>query len=224
MPTALSRKLRTRGADHDDAPQQPPAKRRVGHPTVYEERVTIATAAAIARRGATDEEIAEELGIATRTLYAWYRDYPELSQAVREAKEAQDDRVERSFFRRATGYTHKVEKVFANGKRITVDEHVPGDPGAQLNWLKNRRRKDWRDTKEIDLVVPVDAQAEDDVDIRQLALGVINLLNEAATLPPEQQAPTLDLEPHSTEEPEDGEPSEDTEVDDFDPDFDDPDV
>lgn len=229
----LTKAGRTRGADYVDRAPVPRAERRgVGRPSKYDEAVFMATACALARRGATESEIADELGVSVATLYRHYASAPQFREAVKAAKDAQDERVENSLFKRATGYVQKVEKVLADGRRVEVTEHVEPNTTAQIFWLKNRKRMDWRDTREIDLVVPVDDSAQDDLDSRSLALAAINLLADAST--EDVGRTTLDLEPNSTEEvadddieterPGDYAVEEDSEAqapdEDFDPDFD----
>ena len=59
-----------------------------------------------------------------------------------------DDRVERSLYHRAVGYSFESEKIFHHqGEvvRVPIIEHVPPDVGAAMSWLKNRRPDKWRD-------------------------------------------------------------------------------
>src|SRR6185437_13026917 len=103
-------------------------------------------AAQLAIVGATDEEIAQALDIHPSTLYRWFAAHPEFREAVKLGKEAADDRVERSLYHRAVGYTHPAVKIMQDkGTPVLVryDEHVPPDPGAAFNWLKNRRPDEW---------------------------------------------------------------------------------
>ncbi len=198
----LTKAGRARGPDHVDRAPVPRSERRgVGRPSTYEERVMISTACAAARFGATDQEIAAELGLGVSTLYLWYRQYPELLEAVRNAGEAANERVKRSLYSRANGYTYESEKVFSNGLRARVIERVEPDISAIQWWQKNRDRQNWRDTREIDLVVPDTSEDPETLDMRQLALATIALLNEATAEPVGRT--TLDLEPNSTEETED---------------------
>jgi AcrR family transcriptional regulator len=204
---ALSKKARTRGPDYEPpAPRSRAARTGPGRPSKYDEAVALATACALARKGYTNVEIAEEMGIHISTLYRYFADTPEFRDAVKNAKDVIDDRVQASLLQRATGYRQRVEKVFANGVRMQVIEEVQPDTTAQIFWLKNRRRSEFRDTREIDLVVPDNGPAPEETDTRQLALAAIALLSDA-----EGEAldagPVLDMEPNSTfdEEIEDAE-------------------
>ena len=98
--------------------------------------------------GATDVEVADFFEIEVRTLYYWMRKYPDLIQAAKAGKDALDDRVERSLYHRAVGYTHDAVKIFQfQGQPVIVPykEHVPPDVSAATLWLKNRRKDVWRD-------------------------------------------------------------------------------
>ena len=102
----------------------------------------------LAQQGATDREIAEDLGIDVATYYRWRHSHPEFREAVRLGKEAADDRVEAALYHRAVGYRHDAIKIMQSGDRVIVEpyvEHVPPDIGAIKMWLVNRRGDKWRD-------------------------------------------------------------------------------
>ncbi len=103
--------------------------------------------------GATDRDLAEFFEVTTVTIWRWQARYPEFSAALNRAKDAADDRVERSLYSRATGYTFDSEKIFNNDGEITrvqTTEHVPPDVTACIFWLKNRRPAEWRDKTDHD--------------------------------------------------------------------------
>jgi hypothetical protein len=59
-----------------------------------------------------------------------------------------------SFHKRACGYDIKTEKIFCfQGEVIRAETttHIPPDPGAALNWLKNRQPDKWRDKKRLEV-------------------------------------------------------------------------
>lgn len=104
--------------------------------------------------GATDAEIADFFGVTARTLHRWKHEHPDFCHSLTVAKEAADNRVERSLYNRAVGYTFASEKIVtvARGnnmgseiERVKIKEHVPPDVTAQIFWLKNRRKDQWRD-------------------------------------------------------------------------------
>jgi hypothetical protein len=68
-----------------------------------------------------------------------------------------DDRVERSLYNRAIGYSYDAVKIFCdkNGKvtRVPCREHVPPDVTACIFWLKNRNPAKWRDVQNVEHVL-----------------------------------------------------------------------
>lgn len=104
--------------------------------------------------GATDIEIADFFEVSDRTIYRWQLKYPEFCQALKAGKESADDRVERSLYHKATGYTFEAEKIFQNNGEIIrapYREHIPPDTTSMIFWLKNRRPDVWRDKREQEL-------------------------------------------------------------------------
>ncbi len=101
--------------------------------------------------GATDYELADFFEVTVRTIHRWKHAHPAFNEALKAGKDAADDRVERSFYNRAVGYSYDSEKIFHYQGDITradCVEHVPPDPSAAFNWLKNRRPDQWRDRQE----------------------------------------------------------------------------
>ncbi len=103
----------------------------------------------MALNGATDVEIAEELGVAVGTLYAWRAKYPEFLAALKYGKEHADARVERSLYHRAVGFTYPAVKISfdKDGTPLFAEymEYYPPDTGAAKLWLLNRKPKEWSD-------------------------------------------------------------------------------
>jgi hypothetical protein len=123
-----------------------------GRPPEYREEYA-AEAVKLCELGATDEDLAYFFEVSWRTIKRWEGRYPEFNKALKRGKEAADDRVERSLYSRATGYTFDSEKVFNNDGLITrakITEHVPPDVTACIFWLKNRRPAEWRDKTDHD--------------------------------------------------------------------------
>lgn len=118
-----------------------------GRPSSYREEYAT-QAHKLCQLGATDRDLAEFFEVSVTTIWSWQGRHPEFSVALNRAKDAADDRVERSLYARATGYTYESEKIFNNeGEiiRVPVIEHVPPDVTACIFWLKNRRSSEWRD-------------------------------------------------------------------------------
>ncbi len=135
------------------------AKHPGGRPTLYREEF-VERARIMADAGMTDPEIAKCLGVKERTLYRWMVRHKEFCQAVKLGKEAPDDRVERSLYKRAVGYRVKTTKVMQyEGEPVYADyiENVQPDVAAAIFWLKNRRSDKWRD-KSINEMVGKDEQ------------------------------------------------------------------
>jgi hypothetical protein len=121
-----------------------------GRPTDYREEF-VEQARKLCQLGATDIELADFFGVNVATIYRWKHSHPDFCEALCVGKAALDDRVERSLYHRAVGYTFESEKVFSYQGQIVRTptlEHVPPDPGAAMSWLKNRRGETWRDKVE----------------------------------------------------------------------------
>lgn len=105
-----------------------------------------------ARDGLTFEQIAHNMGINVTTLREWRKKEPAISVILKKGREVVDYEVENALFKRAIGYTVKIveQKVDKDGcvHDTTRDVHIPGDVTAQIFWLKNRKRTQWRDKVE----------------------------------------------------------------------------
>ena len=115
-----------------------------------------------ARNGLTDEEIAHNCGVGVSTLKAWKVQHQDIQDALKEGKEVIDLMVENALLKRALGYeyietTHERVKVGVDddGQPIhemvvtkTVTKMVIPDTTAQIFWLKNRKKAEWRDNAE----------------------------------------------------------------------------
>lgn len=107
----------------------------------------------LCKLGATDDELAAFFEVATYTIRRWQSEHEEFRAALKVGKEVADDRVERSLYQRAVGYTFNSEKVFQfQGQivRAEITEHLPPETIACIFWLKNRRKSDWRDKHEVE--------------------------------------------------------------------------
>lgn len=124
----------------------------VGRPTDYKPEF-VEQVKKLCLLGATDIEIADFFGVSVATIYRWSVKYPQFCEARTTAKEMADNRVERSLYHRAIGYTFEAEEVFQyQGEvvRAKVRKHVPPDTSSMIFWLKNRRRDQWRDIQRIE--------------------------------------------------------------------------
>lgn len=82
-----------------------------------------------ARRGLTNEEIAANMGISAATLYNWKNNNLEFLEVLKADKDYCDDQVENALYKAA----------------------MEGNVTAQIFYLKNRRRNDWRDKQELEV-------------------------------------------------------------------------
>lgn len=130
-----------------------------------------------ARKGLSDEQIANNMGIRRSTLNEWRKKFPVISDALKKNKEICNTEVENSLYKKCIGFyvnlkkTFKVKTVTYNedtGKKIEEKEelkegieqiYIPPDTAAIKFWLANRDREEW---KERFPVVIEDTEDEDD--------------------------------------------------------------
>lgn len=134
--------------------------------------------------GATDEDLADFFEVSIRTISNWKTSQPEFLQALKGGKEAADQRVERSLYQKAVGYTHDAVKIFQHQGTVIeapYREHIAPDTTAAIFWLKNRRPDLWRDRQQHEHSGPdgKPMQVEDVSDI-EAARRVAFLLTKAA--------------------------------------------
>lgn len=145
----MAKRVRKTAAKPKAAPKVEGAT--VGRPSAYKPEYA-AQAEKLCLLGAKDDEIADFFGVSTRTIYRWQVEHEEFSQSLKATKEKSDDRVVRSLFHRATGYSHPdVDIRVVDGVVIKTDiiKHYPPDTTAMIFWLKNRKKIEWRDKHEL---------------------------------------------------------------------------
>lgn len=128
-----------------------------GQPTLYRPEY-VEQARQLCQLGATDVEMARFFKVTPQTFYLWKATHREFSEAVVAGKAISDERMKRAHYQRGIGYDVPVVKIkeqrIGRGKsaklvvveRTTSATHIPGDVGAQKNWLANRCPKEWRDS------------------------------------------------------------------------------
>lgn len=147
-------------------------RRGRGRPSSYDPKRVLPVVRAMAKLGATDVEVAAALGVSLGTVELWARTHPDFLRALKPPKRVADDRVERSLYSRATGYSydseelipydhievkkdeHGKETIIVKEKRVLrapIVKHVPPSDTACIFWLKNRRKDRWRDFKATEL-------------------------------------------------------------------------
>lgn len=112
------------------------------------------------RNGKKDEDIYKRLSVSKDSFYKYKREYSELSDILKRNKDYVDSQVENELLNNALGKTIKEQKpiklkkkYYDNNGNLCEEEYIevvevlreiPGDTTAQIFWLKNRRREEWR--------------------------------------------------------------------------------
>ena len=108
----------------------------------------------LAERGCTDAELAAFFKVTEQTVNNWKISHPEFFESLKLGKEVADQKVERSLFERATGFSHPDTHISNFQGDITetpLTKHYPPDTTACIFWLKNRKPVEWRDKVESDI-------------------------------------------------------------------------
>lgn len=98
--------------------------------------------------GATNDELAEFLGVSPSTIDNWIARRADFGAAVRSGRIVADAKVARGLYVRAVGYDRKVEREVILGgelKPLASTVHYPPNVQACIFWLRNRRRRTWSD-------------------------------------------------------------------------------
>lgn len=116
------------------------------------------------------------MGITATTLYNWKRDHLEIFKALKEGKDAVDRQVENALLKSALGYKYdEVTEERRDDMLVVtkvVHKEVQPNTTAQIFWLKNRKRLEWRDRVENAITgadggaVKVETLTDADVDAR----------------------------------------------------------
>jgi hypothetical protein len=102
----------------------------------------------LANRGWTDKEMSDFFGVCEKTWNNWKKKHEEFLQSLKDWKLEADERVERSLYERATGYSHPDTHVSNYQGDVTLTpliKEYPPDPTSMIFWLKNRKKEQWRD-------------------------------------------------------------------------------
>ncbi|WP_198174802.1 terminase [Spirosoma arboris] len=119
--------------------------------------------------GATDKDLATFFEVSESTIDNWKRENVEFLGSVKRGKIIADANVAKALYKRATGYKYRevtfekiadkltlesmADQVITQDayKKKIVTKHLPPDPGAAMNWLKNRAPTLWREGFDINL-------------------------------------------------------------------------
>ena len=108
-------------------------------------------------QGRTNEEMCELLGISPDSWYTYLKEHDELNIIVSAGKALVNNQVENAVLKIALGFEYEEIRTIIeedhNGKKRTKIEktkkYMPPNPTAQAFWLKNRKKEEWGDRKEI---------------------------------------------------------------------------
>jgi hypothetical protein len=98
--------------------------------------------------GATNKDLAGLFEVCRNTIGHWLRRYPAFKQAVRDGRDVADADVAHSLLRKAKGFTHpdvKILQIDGAAQEVPYNRYFPPDTQAAIFWLRNRRRKQWRE-------------------------------------------------------------------------------
>ncbi len=152
-------------------------KSNAGRPTKYNAELNT-TVYKLCLLGLTDQELANFLEIAESTLNEWKLKYPEFSESIKKGKEIADAEVAYKLHERATGFTYDdVDIRVLNGAIVQtpIKKYIPADPTAQIYWLNNRRKINFkaRQTDEVATTVVITTTVT-----KEEALDIYKTLNE----------------------------------------------
>lgn len=124
----------------------------------------------LAMKGATDQEIADAMGVSRKTInrWSWRKDdngdrvRTSFGEALAAGKDAADAKVERKLYERCLGYdVEEVKQKIEHDKNgrpnivssEVVKKHIPPDTMAIMYWLNNRSKKtgEWSQRQDIKL-------------------------------------------------------------------------
>jgi hypothetical protein len=128
------------------------AKSKAGRPSSYRPEYA-EQAQKLCKLGATDRELADFFGVAESTLNLWKLQHETFSESLKLGKDAADERVSKSLYHRAIGYSHPDVHVSNFQGEVTLTPIVkvyPPETVACIFWLKNRQPEAWRDKVEVE--------------------------------------------------------------------------
>ena len=111
----------------------------------------------MARRGWTDIQMCELIGIDESTLARWKQSKPDFFKSLKDWKDEADHSVERALYERACGYDCPDTKAQwvsdekgGHWEYANLRKFYPPDPTSMIFWLKNRQPERWRDKQELE--------------------------------------------------------------------------
>ncbi len=144
-------------------------KNKGGRPTKYTQ-LDLKKVKAVAERGWTDREMSGFFDVSYATWNAWKLKHPKFLDSLKEWKKNADERVERSLYERAIGYSHPEDKIFCSKDGVVTIvptiKHYPPDTTACIYWTKNRDRDNWSDRSVLDATINTDIAGQFERDAR----------------------------------------------------------
>ena len=100
-----------------------------GRPTKYKDEYAEQAYKLCLLLSATDADLAKYFDVEEKTINNWKEAHPEFLQSLNEGKTGADQKVAQSLYQTA----------------------LEGNTTAQIFWLKNRQKRQWRDKQEVDV-------------------------------------------------------------------------
>lgn len=112
----------------------------------------------LALLGLMDKEIAETFGVTKKCFLVWQETHKELRDVLNDARNLADARVANALYQRAVGYNYTEDKTYFDRETgsleiVKVEKHCIADVTAQKAWLQSRRPKQWREAKDLNVIV-----------------------------------------------------------------------
>jgi hypothetical protein len=98
--------------------------------------------------GATNKDLADVFEVSHNTIGNWLARYPEFRKAAQDGRDVADADVAHALLQKAKGFTHqdvKILQIEGEVEQIEYNRYFPPDTQAAIFWLRNRRRKQWRE-------------------------------------------------------------------------------
>jgi len=155
-----------------------------GRPSKYDS-VDLARVEKLAKAGWTDIQMAEFFEVDVATWNRWKGVHEEFRESLKVWKDEADQRVERSLYERACGYSLPEDKIFNdNGTPLvvpTIKNHPP-DTTACIFWLKNRKPEQWRDKVDHEMTGkdggPIKSESSVTIDAKTLKAALAELKDD----------------------------------------------
>lgn len=110
------------------------------------------------KKGLTEAEICKLLGVGVSTFAEYKNEYVELLDTLKEGKSVADDLVEQALYNTAIGYDYMEQAVTNSGEIVDVRKYSKPNTTAQIFWLKNRRKDQWREKQDVELSGGIDVE------------------------------------------------------------------